>query len=232
MPFKILVVDEERHIRQTVRCAAEPFECEVHVVASGQQAFRRVGSEKFDGIFLAAEMARPDGFELTRRIRASALNARAVVVLVTEYHDVQSMRSGFQSGATLVVGKPINARQIRQVLNLIAGVADTEFVRFRKVSLRTPVRCRAGIRYFLTESLHLGEQGMVLQRGLRLPPEERIELEFRAPGMPAITLQARIVGQEMEDGMLVQFEDLPPGHAHRLRQLMYELESRSTGIAA
>ncbi len=66
MPARIMAVDDEPDVLRTFKTLVEPLGYEVITIVDGREAAERLKSEKFDGIFVDAQMPHLDGFELTK----------------------------------------------------------------------------------------------------------------------------------------------------------------------
>ena len=119
MPLRIMAVDDEPEVLKLLKMFLEPLGVEVLTMVDCREAVERLNRERFDAIFVDAQMPHLDGFGLTRRIRESPLNSGAPIVMVTEYDDVETMREGFNAGVTFFLGKPIDPG-----LNGVARASD------------------------------------------------------------------------------------------------------------
>ncbi len=148
MSLKVLIVDDEPAVLKLFKTIVEPYGFEVLTLADSGEAARRLEKEKFDGLFVDAQMSHPDGFELTQSVRASRLNSRVPIVMFTGYHDVEAMRKGFRAGVTCFIGKPVNHERLSGVLKTMRGSMLREKRRYARLPYRTAVTCRSGSQLF------------------------------------------------------------------------------------
>ena len=75
--MKILVVDDERAVRESLRRALELEGYEIELAADGSEALYRLeGSEEPDAMILDVLMPGVDGLEVCRRLRGPGASSR------------------------------------------------------------------------------------------------------------------------------------------------------------
>jgi two-component system response regulator MprA len=140
--MKILVVDDERAVRESLRRALELEGYEIELAADGAEALEKLESgDQPDAMILDVLMPRVDGLEVCRRMRASG-NLLPVLML-TARDAVENRVAGLDAGADDYVTKPfalaeLRAR-IRALLRRTAAEAN-ETLRFADVELDTGTR--------------------------------------------------------------------------------------------
>jgi len=108
-PTRVLIVDDVAQVRRDLRTALT-LSGDIEVVgeaADGLEAIRLAQLLSLDVILMDLEMPRLDGYEATRRIKASFPACRVIALTV---HDYESARvKAIQSGvdAFLVKGAPV-----------------------------------------------------------------------------------------------------------------------------
>jgi two-component system, OmpR family, response regulator MprA len=103
--MKVLVVDDERAVRESLRRALELEGYDVELAADGEDALDRLGSSAAaDAVILDVLMPGIDGLEVCRRLRAGA-NAVPVLML-TARAEVDSRVAGLDAGADDYLPKP------------------------------------------------------------------------------------------------------------------------------
>lgn len=150
MAHKILVVDDEPTLLQTVRAYLEEEKYEVRIALNGEAALREAHAFEPDLIVLDVMLPELDGLEVLRRLRrgdvAQALRD-VYVIMLTARGDEMDRVLGLELGADDYVTKPFSPRE------LVARV---------KASLR-----RAG-------GAERSEEPAFVFRCLRLDPEARL----------------------------------------------------------
>ena len=115
MPSRILVVDDDPTVCELIQEVLAAAEMESFALTDSRQAATRITQERFDAIFLDVRMPPPDGIELTRQIRASGLNRRTPIVVITGEEDNAVLKRAFEAGASFFLFKPID-RQTNSAL--------------------------------------------------------------------------------------------------------------------
>lgn len=209
MSIRLLVVDDESSTLQVLKAVLEPLSCDVTALTDSGRAAQCIEEQKFDGIILDIFMPSPDGFELTQRVRASALNSRAPVVLLTGMDDAQTMRAGFRAGATCFLGKPVTRERILNLVNTLRGSILVEQRRHARLPYRTKVECTWGQhweRHMVAESLNIGEGGMSFKPPGGLEEGLEVALEFELPSaVRPLHMRARVLPRQSPDFTAVDF---------------------------
>jgi two-component system response regulator MprA len=100
----VLVVDDERTIREAVARALRMHGYDVALAADGDQALQTVAVLRPEVIVLDLMMPRVDGIEVCKRLRASG--ARVPVLMLTARDAIADRVSGLEAGADDYLVKP------------------------------------------------------------------------------------------------------------------------------
>ena len=137
--MKVLVVDDERAVRESLRRALELEGYDVELAADGEEALERLGAHiAADAVILDVLMPGIDGLEVCRRLRAGA-NAVPVLML-TARAEVDSRVAGLDAGADDYLPKPFALAELlarlRALLRRTAnGDEATDVLRFADLEL-------------------------------------------------------------------------------------------------
>jgi two-component system response regulator MprA len=135
--MKILVVDDERAVRDSLRRALELEGYEIELAADGNEALSRLEStDEPDAIILDVLMPGVDGLEVCRRLR-SAGNTLPVLML-TARTEVEDRVAGLDAGADDYVTKPFALEELlARVRALLRRTSDEtgEVLRFADLEL-------------------------------------------------------------------------------------------------
>jgi two-component system response regulator MprA len=101
---KILVVDDERAVRESLQRALELEGYDVELAEDGEVALNRVGASTPDAVILDVLMPGIDGLEVCRRLRAAANSVP--VLMLTARAEVDSRVAGLDAGADDYLPKP------------------------------------------------------------------------------------------------------------------------------
>jgi two-component system, OmpR family, response regulator MprA len=109
--MKILVVDDERAVRDSLRRALELEGYDVELAADGEEALERLSSNgEPDAVILDILMPRMDGLEVCRRLRREG--HRLPVLMLTARDEVENRVSGLDAGADDYVTKPFALEEL------------------------------------------------------------------------------------------------------------------------
>jgi two-component system response regulator MprA len=103
--MKILVVDDERAVRDSLRRALELEGYNVELATDGEEALDRLESNgEPDAVILDLLMPGVDGLEVCRRLRRDG--RRLPILMLTARDEIESRVSGLDAGADDYVTKP------------------------------------------------------------------------------------------------------------------------------
>jgi two-component system response regulator MprA len=140
--MKILVVDDERAVRESLRRALELEGYEIELAADGSEALYRLeGSEEPDAVILDVLMPGVDGLEVCRRLRGSG--SKLPVLMLTARTEVEDRVAGLDAGADDYVTKPFALEELlARVRALLRRTTDEEgeVVRFANLVLDPTTR--------------------------------------------------------------------------------------------
>jgi two-component system response regulator MprA len=137
---KILVVDDDAAVRESLRRALQLEGYAVELAEDGQEALERVTSDGVDAIVLDVAMPRLDGLEACRRLRAEG--SALPVLMLTARDEVSDRVAGLDAGADDYVVKPFALEELLARLRALlrrAGDED-EGLRFADIALDPATR--------------------------------------------------------------------------------------------
>ncbi|MGE0746173.1 MAG: response regulator [Rhodospirillales bacterium] len=118
----ILVVDDDREIRDLVARYLRRHELRVDTAADGRAMFRMLETGRFDLVVLDLMLPGEDGLSLCRRLRA---NSTLPVIMLTAMGEEPDRIVGLEMGADDYMAKPFSPREllarIRTVLRRAGG---------------------------------------------------------------------------------------------------------------
>jgi two-component system response regulator MprA len=110
---KILVVDDERAVRESLRRALELEGYEIELAADGREALSLLTEEadpQPDAVILDVLMPAVDGLEVCRRLRRNG--NRVPVLMLTARDEVENRVAGLDAGADDYVTKPFALEEL------------------------------------------------------------------------------------------------------------------------
>jgi len=133
MRGKILIVDDEELMRDSLSETLGRTGHSVDAVADGQGALARLGGSSYDLILTDLKMPGIDGLDLLRRVREES--GDVPVVLMTAYATIETAVEAMKRGAFDYIVKPFDGDALRVVVDRALAhqrlVRETEFYRSR-----------------------------------------------------------------------------------------------------
>jgi DNA-binding NtrC family response regulator len=117
--LNLLIVDDERSIREACREVAQSLGFAAYVADSAEQAYRLLESQTIDAALLDLRLPGVGGIEAMRRIKERRPDA--VVIVVTGYGTVQSAVQAMKNGAYDYVTKPFSVDELKLLLERVAS---------------------------------------------------------------------------------------------------------------
>lgn len=125
MDQKLLIVDDEAHIRMLIEQTLEELEdegVEFLTAENGEVALEIIQREKPQLVFLDVMMPKMNGMEVCRRVKKELALDNIFIVLLTAKGQELDRQKGQEVGADLYMTKPFDPEAIlnkaREVLNL------------------------------------------------------------------------------------------------------------------
>ena len=125
--MKILVVDDERAVRESLRRALELEAYEIELACDGSEALQALKDEERqpDAVILDVLMPGVDGLEVCRRVRAAGNTVP--VLMLTARDEVENRVAGLDAGADDYVTKPFALEELlARVRALLRRTTDGE----------------------------------------------------------------------------------------------------------
>ena len=136
-PVKILVVDDERAVRESLRRALELEGYEIELAENGREALDRIDAEEEpDALVLDVLMPGVDGLEVCRTLRRKG--SRVPVLMLTARTHVEDRVEGLDAGADDYLTKPFALEELLARLRALlrrSGNGTGEKLRFADLEL-------------------------------------------------------------------------------------------------
>jgi two-component system, OmpR family, response regulator MprA len=107
---RILVVDDERAVREALQRALRLEGCDVELAEDGQQALFALARRGVDAIVLDVLMPVMDGLETARKLRRQG--SSTPILMLTARHEVSDRVAGLDAGADDYVVKPFALEEL------------------------------------------------------------------------------------------------------------------------
>jgi len=125
MQQKLLIVDDEAHIRMLIEQTLEELEdndIEFLSADNGEKALEIISSEKPDLVFLDVMMPKMNGMEVCRRVKKELVLNDVYIILLTAKGQELDRQKGHEVGADLYMTKPFDPevllKKAKEVLSI------------------------------------------------------------------------------------------------------------------
>ncbi len=242
---RVLVVDDETNLRQTLARILHQLGCEVTTAADGAEALQRLEAAPYDLVYLDIRLPGIDGLQVLRQIHDHY--PRVAVVLLTAHASISSAVEAVRLGAIDYLIKPITPEALiartrtiltdqtiqhrRREIQEQIDALQAELKALDQPLVATPDSTPSTDDRFLKRGtlildLHT-RRAAYADRMLTLPPtafDYLVALARHAPDVvPYQTLVVEAQGYQID---LHQAQDLTKWHIHMLREA---LERESAG---
>jgi len=121
-PAKILIADDEPHIRRILQFLLDQAGYRVVTASHGREALEVLARERPDLVLLDVMMPHLDGFAVLERLRQDRETQRLPVIMLTARHESNARVKGLRGGANDYVAKPFDHDEL---LARIANMLET-----------------------------------------------------------------------------------------------------------
>jgi two-component system response regulator MprA len=121
---RILVVDDDRAVREALRRALALAGYEVQLAEDGEQALERIVHAVPDAVVLDVGLPAIDGLEVCRRVRR--LGSRVPILILTARDEVADRIDGLDVGADDYMIKPFDVGELKARLRALLRRANPE----------------------------------------------------------------------------------------------------------
>src|SRR3982751_6116012 len=136
--FSVLIVDDEKNIRHTLRVCLEAMDAEVSEAGSAPAAVEAMARAVFDVVFLDLRLGTQSGLDLIPQLLAE--NPNVMVIVITAYATLETAVEAMRRGAWDYLPKPFTPAQIRHVLEKMVAQRSLSI---RVADLETQLRSEA-----------------------------------------------------------------------------------------
>ena len=121
-PAKVLIADDEPHIRRILQYLLEEAGYRVVTARDGRQAVAMVTSERPDLALLDLMMPHLDGFAVLAHIRQDRETCRLPIIMLTAHDQTSTRIQGLRGGANDYIAKPFDQEEL---LARVANMLET-----------------------------------------------------------------------------------------------------------
>ena len=135
--MKILVIDDERPIRNSLKEILGDEGYTVETAESGAQALELVDKEKFDVIFCDIKMPGMDGMEVLSKLEEEGVEA--AVIMISGHGDIDTAVKCIKKGAYDFIQKPLD---LNRILITLKNATDKTSLVKETVSLKKKIQSK------------------------------------------------------------------------------------------
>ncbi|NDV25041.1 response regulator transcription factor [Desulfovibrio sp. JC010] len=128
MAGKILVVDDEVHIRmlleQTLEELEDDYDVELLTAENGEEGLDTIREERPELVFLDIMMPYMNGYEVCQAVREDSNLSNVNIILLTAKGQEADRKHGLELGAERYMTKPFDPDEILEVAKSILNIED------------------------------------------------------------------------------------------------------------
>lgn len=121
-PRKILLVDDSETVLLIEKMILKKDLYEVFTAKNGKEGVEKARQISPDLILMDVVMPEMNGFEAVKQLREGDVTQSIPIVMVTTRAEAESMESGYASGCSDYVTKPIDSTELLTKVRNILGV--------------------------------------------------------------------------------------------------------------
>ncbi len=144
---RILVVDDEKSMRDFLSIMLKKEGHEVVAAENGDGAVKAVQAEIFDLVITDVKMPGVDGIELLKIIKE--VSPETVVIMITAFATAETAVEAMKLGAYDYITKPFKVEEIKLI---IQKALEKRLLRRENILLRREIESRAGFENFIGKS--------------------------------------------------------------------------------
>ena len=156
---KILIVDDEKSIRDFLEIMLKKEGYKVASASSGEEALKLVNQINYDLVISDVRMKGMSGVELLKSIKE--INPETVVLMVTAYASVDTAIDAMKAGAYDYIAKPF---KIEEVKYIIRNALDRKRLETENILLKKELKSRYGFANLIGTSQKMLEVYAIIKR--------------------------------------------------------------------
>lgn len=128
MGKKLLIVEDELHIRTLLEQALEDledeFDVEILTAADGEEGLALIREERPQAVFLDIMMPRMNGYEVCKAVKDDPELKDTIIVLLTAKGQEADRRKGLEIGAYDYMTKPFDPDEVVELAKELLQIVD------------------------------------------------------------------------------------------------------------
>jgi DNA-binding response OmpR family regulator len=119
---RVLIVDDERNIRLTLKGALEAIGLEVDAVFQGEEALQKLTEKTYTVMILDLRLPGMDGLAVLRQVAERDAGLR--VIIITAYGTVEAVVEAMKLGAVDFLQKPFEPQEVRDIVGRVLALPE------------------------------------------------------------------------------------------------------------
>ena len=128
---RVLVVEDDENLRESLRHVLEKMRCKAETVASGEEALEHLRSQMVDLVLLDNRLPGKSGLQVLREMREA--DEDTLVIMMTAFPEVQTAVRAMKEGAYDYINKPFEIEELRL---LVQKALETRHLKDEMARLR------------------------------------------------------------------------------------------------
>jgi DNA-binding NtrC family response regulator len=159
MPAKILIVDDEKPIRDSLKMVLDEEGYSTDIAGDGEEALQKIQEEEFDVVITDIKMPKLDGMQLLES--ATKVSPETFFIIMTAYASVKTAIDALRHGAYDYLIKPV---EFDDVIIRVKRLVDYKKLALENKSLRQRISSDAGFTNLIGKSDSMKKVFSVVQQ--------------------------------------------------------------------
>jgi len=112
MPKKILVIEDEKDIRELLQLYLKREGYDLQIAKDGETGLRKACKERYDLVLLDLLLPQMDGLEICRNLRSRPETSHIPIIMITAKAEESDRIVGLEMGADDYITKPFSPREV------------------------------------------------------------------------------------------------------------------------
>jgi CheY-like chemotaxis protein len=224
MQKRALIVDDEPATCELIEKVLGSVGMDFLTLTKSLEAPGILNEGKFSLVFLDQHMASPDGLDLTRLMRDSAVNRMTPIILISDDQRPGALAKGFLAGASFILYKPIDKDRLLKLVRATQGNMEHERRKIRRVALQSRVWLRNGRQEIVGETVDISMEGVLVKAPRTFPVGSYVDIRMDLPKtVQPLVGAGSVVRLPTRNQMAIHLSCLSVAESERLQELLLPL---------
>jgi len=124
--MRVLIVDDDKHIRGLVRTLLENEDMECHEAEDGLEALAAARELHPDVMILDVMLPGLDGYKICRMLKYDEQYSDISIIMVSSRSTPTDKETGYYTGADIYLTKPFDQEELIEAVMRVAGCGTVE----------------------------------------------------------------------------------------------------------